>query len=527
MHSWKLKALGYLSRAWSYRWQGLAVAWIACLAGWVGIAAIPDRFQVAAKVFIDTDSLMGPLLKGLVVNSDTAQQIPIMLSRLITRPNLEQVVRLTHPDAAKFTPAEMDEQITRIQKDVSVKSLGTKNFYTIGYTDNNNAYALSVTQTLLSILVDSNIGDKRRDTEEAQTFIDKRISEYEVLLRQAEKRRADFKEANLEYATPGGGAARLATATEKLAGANQERGSAITRRDALRQQLQATPQTVAANASTVVIGDGDPSRARRGEILRGSPSQMLAQARQQLSELRLKYTDDFPDVIATQNVIARLQQEILASPPQAGADVDAPPGAPNPVFVQLRARLTEEEVNVAVATHRVEEATQELAAARAMIGKALAIEREVSGIDRDYNVISENYQALLKSRESARMGQAVSDEQSPIAFDVVEPPVEAQFPVSPYRLALNTLVLFAGIAGGAAFAFILSLAADRFVVAADLSAQFGLPIIGVVTQLRQASGRSAQALSAAAMTASVGLLFAAYVGVVVLAHDSLYRYVGG
>lgn len=524
MFNWKVKALGYLEGAFKYRWYGVAMAWAICLAGWGAIATIPDRYQAAAKVYIDTDSLMGPLLRGLVVNQDPSQQIPVMLSRLITRPNIEQVIRLTRPgEAAGYNALRMENEITKVQNAVAIRPVGVKNLYTVNFTDANSKYAVAVTQTLLNILVDSNIGDKRRDSLQAQTFIDKRIEEYADLLRQAERRRTDFRQNNIDVTMKGGGAARLDMANAALAATNQELAAAITRRDTLKKQIDITPPTVpSGSAAMVVIGNAGNNAL---DVPRGSPLQMLEQSRIQLSQLLLKYTEAHPDVVALKKTIERLSTEVSG---QAGGEEGAADAGstPNPIYVQLRARLAEEEVNVAVARHRVDEASAEMANARAMIGKALDLERQQADLDRDYAVISDNYQALVKSREAARMGQAVTDEQTQIAFDVIEPPVEAPFPVSPNRLALNSLVMLGGIGGGLGVMVLMFLVAEKFMASTDLAAQFGLPIIGVVTRLRRTSRRMLS-VSAAAFSASLGLLFAVYVGVLLLGWNSINNFMGG
>lgn len=107
MQSWKVQLLSHLSSAWQYRWYGIATAWLICLAGWIGVGAMPDVYQSEAKVYIDTDTLMRPLLKGLAVSTDPDQQVSVMLRTLVTRPNIEQVVRLTDPNAASMSAAAM------------------------------------------------------------------------------------------------------------------------------------------------------------------------------------------------------------------------------------------------------------------------------------------------------------------------------------------------------------------------------------------------------------------------------------
>jgi uncharacterized protein involved in exopolysaccharide biosynthesis len=54
-----------------------------------------------------------------------------------------------------------------------------------------------VVQSLVSIFVESNLGDARKDTESARKFLDKEIEGYEKKLEEAEARLKEFKMRNL------------------------------------------------------------------------------------------------------------------------------------------------------------------------------------------------------------------------------------------------------------------------------------------------------------------------------------------
>ena len=520
MQFWKVRALTILSGAWQYRWYGLAVAWAICLIGWAAVAAMPDEYQVEAKVYIDTESLMGPLLKGLIVIPDPNQQVAVMLNTLITRPNLESVVRIVNPKADKLSPEQLQAQVDNIQSAVTIRPLATKNLFTIGFTNNNNNYAEQVTQTLLSILQDSNIGDKRRDSETAQSFLDKKIAEYEDQLRAAEKRRADFKATNVDLLTKGGASARMDAANSELQTAKNDLNSAMARRNTLRAQIAATPQSLPLG----VVPAGTDAGGR-GAGLHGSPAQQLTQAKQQLDQLKLKDTDDHPDVISMKKQIGQLEAQIKSDPNNADANSDAS-GTANPLYMQLRTKLADEEMNLAVQQTRIQAAAQQLADAKRDMENSLTVERQQTDQDRDYDVLTTNYQALLKSRESARLAQAVDDQQAPISFRVVEPPQKADAPAAPNRLLLNSGVLMAGLGGGFGLALVLSLLAGRFVVSDDLATQLGIPMIGVVTRLRQATDIKRMRTSALVLSASVALLLLCYVGVMFVLQTSIFRGIG-
>ncbi len=54
---------GYLHGMWRYRWSALVIAWIVALLGWPLVFSLPDQFSAKAVVYIDTTSVLKPLLK--------------------------------------------------------------------------------------------------------------------------------------------------------------------------------------------------------------------------------------------------------------------------------------------------------------------------------------------------------------------------------------------------------------------------------------------------------------------------------
>ena len=47
-----------LHSIWRRRWLALAVAWGLCLAGWLGIALIPNSYESKARVFVQMQSIL-------------------------------------------------------------------------------------------------------------------------------------------------------------------------------------------------------------------------------------------------------------------------------------------------------------------------------------------------------------------------------------------------------------------------------------------------------------------------------------
>ena len=254
MQRWRLELFTYLSAIWQYRWQGLAAAWAACVLGWAAVAMVPNTYESTAQVYIDTHTLLRPLLKGLAITNDPNQEIRVMLQTLLTDPTLERVFRATDPKASSMSSEEMQDAIGHFRNNISLKNLPAKDLFSISYRDRDPAHAKAVTQTLVSVLIDSSLGGQRRDADQVGTFLDNQIANYEQKIEAADKRRAEFKTAHLEFfaSTPNGdkvsGAGDVVGAQAAVTQAQNTLSEAVDRRNSLRAQLGSTPKTLNVNS---------------------------------------------------------------------------------------------------------------------------------------------------------------------------------------------------------------------------------------------------------------------------------------
>jgi polysaccharide chain length determinant protein (PEP-CTERM system associated) len=517
MQPWKVQLHSYLSGAWHYRWTGMVVAWMVCLVGWGALVVVPNQFEAVAKIYVDTDTMMAPLLKGLAVNTDPEQQVSVMLNTLLTRPNLEQVVRLTDRPGTDFSSAELARQVEDIQSHVSLKALGTKNLFEISVTDRNPNKALSISQTLLSIFVDSNIGSKRKDFQGAQSFLDDKVAEYENLVRQAEQRRTAFRQANLDVLSNAQTPDQAKAEVEKV---RQDMAAAEARVGSLRSQLSAIPKILYVDTpGPLIVSSGTTNTPTIGKS--GSLFQRLAEAKQGLIDLKSRYTDDYPDVKEAEREVKQLQSELAATPPTGSAG-SGNQSIPNPTYVQTQGKLSDAMSDAAFQGQRYRDALSDLNNAEKMTSHAIEVNAKFADLDRDYDLVHKTYQDLLSRRESARISQSVNDEQSVINVRVVEPPKKAPFPTAPNRPLINSLILLVGLLAGLATALGLSINAGRFFVKDQLVSEFDYPVIGVVTRLSRADDALQIGRAYSLMATGLAVLLCSYVGVLVV-FDAAFR----
>ena len=128
------QAMPLLQAVWRHKWLGVATAWLVCTVGWIGVALVPTKYESSARVYLNADPLLTPLLKGLAADTDPTRQLDFMQRTLLSRPNLEQLVRLTDLDIGVTTAEQKEALFKRLASDISVAPV-TLNLLTLSYRD--------------------------------------------------------------------------------------------------------------------------------------------------------------------------------------------------------------------------------------------------------------------------------------------------------------------------------------------------------------------------------------------------------
>ena len=478
----------YARGIWRRRWIGLGVAWAVAVVG-VGILfRMPDKYEASARVHVDTQSILKPLMSGLAVQPDVEQQIGIMSRTLISRPNIEKLIRMADLDLQVKTPKEREQLIEELTRTIQMRGGGRENLYSISYRNSDRNEARRVVQSLLSIFVESSLGDQRKGSDTARRFIEEQIRSYEKRLEEAESRVKEFKLRNMGMMGPDGRDyfARLSGASEGLNAARLELRSAEQSRDALKRELAGEDPVFLPDTAT---GPSGAPYASASEL-----DARIETLKRNLDELLRRYTDQHPDVIGSRRVIAELEQQKadeIEARKKAAAEKGPAEKAPivasrNPVFQQIRVSLAEAEANVAALRARVSELEARYQKLQAAATRLPQVEAEYAQLNRDYDVQRRNYESLVSRRETAMLSNQMDAVTGLADFRIIDPPSVAPNPVAPNRLLLLPLVLLAALGAGLFASFLVSQIAPTFPdvrALRELRELAQRPILGTVSLL--------------------------------------------
>jgi polysaccharide chain length determinant protein (PEP-CTERM system associated) len=510
------QSLAYTRQLWRHKWLSIGLAWAVCVIGWPVVALIPPQYESAARVYVNADPLLTPLLHGLAVDVDPLRQVEYLQRTLLSRPNLEQVIHLSDLDLSSHatnSPRSKEELLEKLAKDVTLKAQ-TANLITITYRNKSPLIAKNVVQALLTVFAENSAGSNRKEMENARHFLDQQIQSYADQLRAAEQQVAEFHEKYLDL-LPGidGTVSRLDAGRDLVAKMKLEVADARAKRDSLRRDLASVPKFLSLDAAgpQVIIAGKDLS-----------PQARLDDARARLAAMKTRFTDQYPDVIALQREISML--EALAAKPASAA---AGPGSErksqiaNTVYEQLKVKVVEAETALASAERRLNQAETAQTALEKRAKETPGVQAQAQDLDRDYAVKKKNFEELLQRREQTRIAEAADTTADKIQFRIIDAPQVPVIPAAPNQPILLSVVF--GLAISAAVAApLLLLQFDRSFATVTALRTLGLPVLGSVSWLASPDGHRRGRLQVAGLCVSASVLIVVY-GALLTFSLNLYR----
>lgn len=188
-----IQFLDLVKGIWIKKRHVIIMSWLICPTGFVMVATLPDEYTSKAQVYVDTRSVLQPLLQGLAIQSDPDQEVRMMARTLLSRSNVEIIARESDLDITTETERDFEDLVTRLAIEIQLSSAGRDNIYNISYNHPNAATAQRVVQETLDLFVEGSLGNNRRDTDTAGRFLQEQIAEYEARLSESEQRLAQFK----------------------------------------------------------------------------------------------------------------------------------------------------------------------------------------------------------------------------------------------------------------------------------------------------------------------------------------------
>ncbi|MBI2454601.1 MAG: hypothetical protein HYV46_00505 [candidate division NC10 bacterium] len=442
---------------------------------------LPNVYRSTATVLIERQEVSETFIKPSVTG-ELETRLHTISQEILGRSRLEILIERfgLYPELRGRVSSEA--VIERMRRDIQVEfkaaestgGRGTTIAFSLSYRGRDPWTVAQVANTLAALYVDQNLKIRERQAAGTTEFLRGQVEEIKTKVDQQERRVSEFKGRHIGE-LPQQQAANLATlerlnAQLRLNSDNQIR--ATERRERILKQL----------------AELDPSRSADGT---DATAARLARLKQELAELRSRFSDKYPDVVRVRAEIAALERQ----PAEPNPDAQSRWMASDPDDLPLRRlRETLRTAEAEIATLKSEERTlrQALATYQQRVENAPKWEQEFQQVLRDSETMKELYASLLKRYEDAQLAESVEQRQKGEQFRVLDPAIPPKEPAAPnrVRLILTGMALSLGLAAGSV------LLAERldasFHTAGELRAFSPLPVLVSIPRIPTPADRRGQ-----------------------------------
>lgn len=510
------KYLSFLPGLWKNRYVGVLTTVALGLLGAIVITLLPNRYEASARAYVDTQSILRPLMEGMAVQPDVNQQLSMMSRALLSRSNLREVGVTAGLIKETQGEASTESLLDNLRQQIQFQPAGRENFFSLKFRHGSPEVALSVVTSLLDLFFKSARSDQERDTRQALVFLDEQIQTYEKRLIKAEQALKDFKVNNLDVMPnlQEDYFSQTAKVQETQRGAQLELQQTLNARAALRTQLQGVPES---------FSSADP---RAGAAAISETEKRLRDASDRLGDLRMRYTEKHPDVQNTERMVKELTVARQNELNTIAANGGIAPGQiviPNRVYQDLKVSLASTDAQVASLRARLADANRRLIEVRTLAKTVPEVEAQYKQLNRDYEVNKTTYEQLVSRRESALLSGNLDATSGAGDFRVVDPPKVSTAPVWPNRPILLILLCIGSIGAGFFAALVKAQSSPAFYDVYSLRSATDVPVFGSVSLATKGAASAFGGRSALRFW----LMLLVYIGLFVLAIGLLSFYKSG
>lgn len=470
--------LADIKRALRKHWWIIPVSLIGCTALAVALTyVLPKKYTSATVILVEEPGVPSEYVKPLTSESIN-QQLSTMQDKMVSRSQLLAVIDKLGLYPGQRQPGRVEELLGSLRKAITVKPVdrmpGTASNTAqipgfnveVKWTDPQTAHDICTEVTSIFLEQDANL--RELIAKGTNDFLNKQLIQAKQKLDEQDAALAKFQSEHWGN-TPD----REATNLSLLTGTNSQleaaaQSIAALERDKAFNQTMLDAQLTSWQQSLKGVQDPDVQQ------------QQLLDMEKQLSDLLFRYTPQHPDVVKMKAEIADLKKRMAENP---GTDNSTASRREPLQIQQLRARIRQDDEQIAEATKKQERVQAQVNMLQARVQSTPAIEQEYKQLTRNHDTALEEYKDLLRKSGSATEATELQHQQEGQRYSVLDPPTLPTEPSFPNKLYFTLGGIGLGFAASAGLLYLFALADKSMHTERDVELCLKLPVLTTVPSL--------------------------------------------
>lgn len=442
---------------------------------------LPKSYRATGTIMLEPSSIPQEMISSTVRRQEDVpefaqQQLELVRRRVMTPDKLLQLVQQIDPyprlQISAAQKAEMIAESTTVERvdPITLKPLEESTAFSVSYDSPQPRLAAAVAEKLVELYLTYNRATRVEQATATYEFLQSQAKDLETQMVEQEQKLAGFK-------------ARYGNALPEMQQHN------LLEIDRAQHDLEETQRQILVSEEKeselqLQLNDLSPLMTNAVSDWRKE----LAKLQTDLADAQQKYTPQHPEVKRLKRAIAELVAQGSAGLQQNAQKPD------NPEYLAVKSQL--DSVRRQLATLHTDEARQraKISSYEQDLSTQPNVEREYTGLQRDYDNARARYEDLQTKMKSAALARTMEVQQKGEKFILLQSPKAPRRPYYPNRLGIILLGFLLGC--GLAFGCVAAAdAADPTVRGtADLQEIMGITAIGAIPTLLNPSDRRRRSL---------------------------------
>lgn len=465
---------------------------------------LPSIYESKSLLTVKPPTISSSLVQSLS-SEDLSQRLTTINQEVLSRSSLEPLVQkydLYRTERNLGVPMELI--VDKMYKNIVVKldEAGNEKVaaFRVSYRDRDPQAARNVTADLASKYVNAQVATQTEIAESTKDLFERQLNEKKIALDELEKQRLDIMTANVAT-LPESEQGLVA----QLGGLRDREGNITKEKESLMNERGRQSDAIGANNRQMRLiedfGEKDTQdTARQAGQIEDTPAyaqlvQKRAELSGQLDNLLKVYKEKHPLVIAKQNEIARVNEEVeglrkntdkrVASASMASTrKAELQKKSLELENQRIQAQIGQLEQQMIAKDGELRQNGMQVAALEGRINSIPNVKVALEGLTAQYQSAKQTYDEILKKKNEAETVVGVETNAQGETIRVQDPANIPQSPVAPKRFLLTLIGTVAGLMLGLLLAGIFEVPRlFKIQSIADAKHYTGLPVLATVPPL--------------------------------------------
>ncbi len=461
----------YIGAAYRYRMIAAIAALLVMTIVTVYTFTLPKIYKADTTVFIER-SVIDRLVKGIAVTPNINERIRVLKYALVSRDIIYKTLEDIDSDVFTKSKAEQQLYIAGLQNKIRIRVRG-QDLFIVSLEGNDPGFIQNFVNTLINKYIEENIASKRDEAYGANRFLEEQISSFKAKLEEADDKIIAFRRDQGIYFTVDEQGILDEIKAKMLA--IEEYASQIeslrAKESQLKQQLSGLEPTVNSYIS---------------DQLQTGNSNRLSLMEKRLNDLRLRYTENYPEIVRLKYEIASLRNQSIQF--EKNGDLDSPTDGSsrmtsvNPVYVKVQQDLLTVQGDLSELIAKRKNMEKQVKAKEIELKEIPEAKKQLNVLIQERNSYKKLYQDLLGRMSKSEVSKQMEIGNKTATFRIVDPAVFPERPISPNLVKMLLLAIAAGLGFACAVIFIFE-NLDTRLRRPDYIEDLGFDVLAVVPNI--------------------------------------------